>query len=299
MTIRTMLAGVLIVICAAATAQDIDTARQAYEDNDYETALRILHPLAEGGDADAQYTLGVAYNFGEGVPQDHAEAVRWYRMAAEQGNSSAQNNLGTAYNRGEGVPQNYVEAVKWYRMAAEQGDAAGQVNLGTSYYAGEGVPQNYAEAAKWYRMAAVQGHAGGQYSFGIMAALLQFPEQAHAWFNLAAAQGLEPAREARDNLQSRMSREQIAEAQRIASSWKPGSPLGLGEGVSFIQWALQQLGHSPGTIDGRIGPRTRSAIRAFQQGNGLPVDGEVSAKLVQALRNALADQAIEDASDMH
>ena len=87
-----------------------------------------------------------------------------------------------------------------------------------------------------------------------------------------------------------MSREQVAEAQRIASSWQPGSPLGLGEGTSFIQRALWQLGHSPGTIDDRAGPQTRTAIRAFQQEQGLPVDGEVSEELKRALLVTLATE---------
>ena len=50
--------------------------------------------LAEQGDADAQYNLGVRYANGEGVLKDEAEAVRWYRLSADQGNADAQFNLG-------------------------------------------------------------------------------------------------------------------------------------------------------------------------------------------------------------
>jgi len=45
-------------------------------------ALRVR---AEAGDAVAQYSLGVSYATGRGVPQDYAEAVLWYWLAAEQG----------------------------------------------------------------------------------------------------------------------------------------------------------------------------------------------------------------------
>jgi hypothetical protein len=45
---------------------------------------------AKGGDADAQFNLGVMYDNGEGVPEDDAEAVKWYRRAAEQGFAEAQ-----------------------------------------------------------------------------------------------------------------------------------------------------------------------------------------------------------------
>ncbi len=92
----------------------------AYERGDYATALREFRPLAEQGDAVAQYNLGIMYSKGQGVAQDYAEAVKWYRKAADQGNADAQNNLGHMYSKGRGVSQDDAEAVKWYRKAAKQ-----------------------------------------------------------------------------------------------------------------------------------------------------------------------------------
>ena len=89
-----------------------------------------LRALAEQGDADAQFNLGVMYANGRGVPEDDTEAVRWYRLAADQGNAAAQVNLGIRYDIGEGVPQDYAEAVRWYRLAANQRHARAQLNLG-------------------------------------------------------------------------------------------------------------------------------------------------------------------------
>ena len=63
---------------------------------------------------DAQYNLGVSYDYGEGVTKDPQEAVKWYRKAAEQGNADAQCNLGYCYEMGYGVAKNSQEAVKWY-----------------------------------------------------------------------------------------------------------------------------------------------------------------------------------------
>ena len=102
---------------------DLQDARNAIERKDYKEAYRLILPLAEKGDAEAQNNLGVMYDKGEGVPQDYKEAVKWYRLAAEQGDASSQYNLGVMYDNGQGVPQDYKEAVKWYRFAAEQGDA--------------------------------------------------------------------------------------------------------------------------------------------------------------------------------
>ena len=56
---------------------------------------------------------------GEVALKDPEEAVRWFRMAAEQGHAEAQYSLGVAYDTGEGVPEDDAEAVRWYRMAAE------------------------------------------------------------------------------------------------------------------------------------------------------------------------------------
>ncbi len=80
-----------------------DEAIAALQRGDYATAIRELRPLAEQGDAKAQYNIGIMYDRGDGVPQDYAEAVKWFRKAAEQGFAKAQNNLGEMYRYGYGV----------------------------------------------------------------------------------------------------------------------------------------------------------------------------------------------------
>ena len=68
---------------------------------------RILK-AAKRGNADAQNKLGVMYQNGSGVSQDHAQAAAWYRKAAEQGNELAKNNLGAMSQEGRDVPQDEV-----------------------------------------------------------------------------------------------------------------------------------------------------------------------------------------------
>jgi TPR repeat protein len=97
-------------------------AQVAYERGDYAEAMRLLWPLAEQGDATAQFNLGLMYNDGQGVPQDYAEAVRWHRLSAAQGHVGAQNNLGKMYAEGQGVRQDYAEARRLFRLSAEQGN---------------------------------------------------------------------------------------------------------------------------------------------------------------------------------
>lgn len=77
---------------------------------------------AEKGDINSQFTLGVCYFYGDGVPQDYAETVKWYRKAAEQGDPDAQYSLGYCYEEGLGVPQNNLEAYIWFNLSSTHGD---------------------------------------------------------------------------------------------------------------------------------------------------------------------------------
>jgi uncharacterized protein len=110
-------------LVSARPFEDAAAATAAYGKGDYATAERLLRPLAEQGDADAQNILGLMYYSGQGVPQDYAAAATWFLKAAEQGDTDAQYDLGVMYAKGEGVRQDYAAAVSWYRKAAERGKA--------------------------------------------------------------------------------------------------------------------------------------------------------------------------------
>ena len=95
---------------------------QSYLKGDYEAAYNEWLPLAELGDAEAQYNLGVLYDEGAGVEQDLPTAISWYQKAASQGFIDAQTNLGMMYYHGHGVERDYRAAAQWFRQAADQGD---------------------------------------------------------------------------------------------------------------------------------------------------------------------------------
>ena len=122
MIFRIAAAAVFMAMAQIAVAADFDAGQEAYERGDYATAFREFHPLAEQGDADAQFNLGVMYGRGEGVPQDYAEAAAWYRRAAEQGDANAQYNLGVKYEQGKGVLEDFVFAYAWFNLAVAQGN---------------------------------------------------------------------------------------------------------------------------------------------------------------------------------
>jgi TPR repeat protein len=94
----------------------------------------------------------------------------------------------------EDPPVELAEAVRLYRLAAEQGNVSAQYNLGVMYSSGEGVPED--------------------------------DVRAYMWHNLSAAQGNEIAQRNKGVVEQRMTREQIAEAQRLSREWIEAHPPG-------------------------------------------------------------------------
>jgi TPR repeat protein len=190
----------LLILCVyaggPAAAEPLEDAIAAARKGDYATALRLFGPLADQGNAVAQYNLGLMYGLGRGVPQDHAAAVSWYRKAAEQSYAGGQYNLGVMYERAQGVPQDYAAAVSWYRKAAEQGHARAQHNLGVMYVHGRGVPLDYVQACKWFNLASSRSDASDKES-------------------------RDSAVRNRDIVAAKMTPAQIAAAQKLAREWKP------------------------------------------------------------------------------
>ncbi|HHF3787758.1 TPA: tetratricopeptide repeat protein, partial [Haemophilus influenzae] len=106
--------------------QQFQQGSTAYEQSDYQTAFKLWLPMAEQGDANVQFNLGVMYAKGQGVKQDDFEAVKWFRKAAEQGHAKAQAILGFSYLLGErGVQVNKSLAKEWFGKACDNGNQDG------------------------------------------------------------------------------------------------------------------------------------------------------------------------------
>ena len=190
LALRFPLALVLSIVCLATPAwADFKTGMDAYQRSDYATAWREWQPLAEQGQAVAQYSLGLLYANGQGVTKDDAKARQWYEKAAVQGHVEAQVNLGILLMYARGGQQDYKMAVYYLRLAANRGNDLAQRRLGQMYERGDGVPQDYVKAYMWY--------------------------------SLGAANGMEAGARLRDALAKRMDPDQIAEAQKLAREWKP------------------------------------------------------------------------------
>ena len=111
------------VLAAVPAFADFQTGLDAYQKGDYVAAAKEWQPLAEAGDAVAQYNLGLLYLDGHGVPQNSVEAANWFRRAAEQDYTQAQHNLGAMYGSGQGVKRDFVQAYKWLNICAAKGNA--------------------------------------------------------------------------------------------------------------------------------------------------------------------------------
>lgn len=122
--------------------------------NNYAQAIHWYESAANKNNRDAFHSLGLIYDFGKGVEQDHAKAFKYYQLAANLGGATSHANLGFMYESGKGVTADNEMAFKHYEKAAEQGDAQGLNNLATFYLHGIVAKQNQKKAISLYKRAA-------------------------------------------------------------------------------------------------------------------------------------------------
>ena len=180
-----------------------------YKPDDVAAAVRELKPLAEQGNAEAQFKLGSLYYQGWGVPHDYKEAVKWLRKAADQGHVFSQTTLGTVYAEGvQGVVEkDYPQALMWFILAAARSDmealefrdslanrmTPAQITEAQTL-AREFKPQDaYTKSLQEFRALAAQGDAAAQFKLGLIYYKGQGVQpdylEALNWFKKAALQG--------------------------------------------------------------------------------------------------------------
>ena len=133
---------------------DLASGIAAFEAKEFANAKQLLYPLAEQGNAEAQYRLAIMAQVGLGMVKNCASAVKWMRAAAGQGFGLAQHGLGFMYLQGECTKTDPAEAAKWFRLAADQGLSGSQATLAMMYGQGIGVERDLAEAGKCQELAA-------------------------------------------------------------------------------------------------------------------------------------------------
>ncbi len=181
-----ILVAALAAFPPAVNAQDVSKGMEYAQAGNFAAALLEWRPLAEQGNIEAQFNLGIMFELGNGVSKDLKEALRWYRLAADQGDAMAQYNVGVYYAQGMGVAKDFKESMRWTRLAAQQGDTLAQFNLGSMYYKGMGVSKDMVAA--------------------------------HMWYNIAAANGDQQAGQARDIIEKTMTPNQVVQATQKAET---------------------------------------------------------------------------------
>lgn len=214
-------------------APDLAAAWAAYLRGDHAQALKVIKPLAEAGNADAEYDLGTMYSDGHGVPRDPREAEAWWEKAANQGQAEAEFSLGFLLLYGAGEGPNAVDAdpqagLPWLEQAAAQGHASAQYFLGYLYWSGIAVPADPEKALDYSLRAAEQGRADAEYQAGTILASQRGAQnaiEAYKWLELAARQNYPGAAQNRDRLGAeRLSPAEVQQAKALADAFKPTRP---------------------------------------------------------------------------
>ena len=111
-------------------AEDAKKGLQFAVNGEYRQAVDIWLPLAEEGDAEAQYYMGVVYKDGLGVEINYDQFRYWTSRSAFQGSPSAMFNLGIMYEYSLGTNEDKNKAFLWYSRAAQEGDVEASVRAG-------------------------------------------------------------------------------------------------------------------------------------------------------------------------
>lgn len=119
----------ILLLASISFADTFEDGLKAYKSGDYKKALSVWTPLANKGNASAQYNLGVMYEKGIGVDQDYKEVAKWYKLSAKQGHALAQYNLGTMYYKGRGIEVNKTESYNLWKASSKQGHQNSKVSL--------------------------------------------------------------------------------------------------------------------------------------------------------------------------
>src|SRR3954451_21055161 len=187
---RKHLIAALIVLTASSplAAQSVKAGIAAWQKADYAGAVAIWRPLAEKGDADAQFNLGQAYRLGRGVPTNLSAAQTWFERAANQGHLDAQATLGLLLFQSGDQPG----GLRRLRAAALKGEPRALLVYGTALFNGDGVTQD--------------------------------PVMGYAFVSRAAAQGLAPAKETLAQLDKILPMEERQKGIKIAQAKAKTAP---------------------------------------------------------------------------
>ncbi|MBT8108488.1 MAG: SEL1-like repeat protein [Gammaproteobacteria bacterium] len=179
------------VVMADGTTEQFNDGWYAYQEREYDKALRLWRPLADAGDVASQYYIGELYRDGL---EDPAAAFGWFEKAAQQGYVKGMNSVARAYLYGDGIEADDAAAFRWFhRSAIDENSSVGQALLAWMYENGRGTSPDIDKALSFYRLAAKQDHVWAQNALGRIygegtAVKLDRPRSCY-WYDMAAELG--------------------------------------------------------------------------------------------------------------
>lgn len=181
--------------------------------------FKAMVTLANKGDAEAQYHVGMMYNNGIGTQQDIRQAFEWFQKSAASNDPLGAYKLGCYYDgQGAGVvATNSTEALKYKLIAAEAGYALAQHDVAILYDR----QGNSEEALKWWKMAGDQGYPGALFSLSrSYSAGKGTPRDlslSYAYFKLSKVAPKKNVNE----MAAMLSKPELQKAEKLVSEWKP------------------------------------------------------------------------------
>jgi len=220
---------ILAVTSVCAASAELEVARQALIEGEHAVAFRVLEPLSQQGNADAQYLLGEMFRNGYMVPKDPAEAASLFHRAAKQGHADAQFALSGLLSVGLGVDRNDRLAAQWNLKAAHQGHVRAQLQMAYRCDLGDGVSANHVEAVRWYERAAENGavdpNVGLAYCSG--SGVPEDLVSGHYWLSvyLESHPEDEEIRELQTSCGSEMTPNEFERAEAKFAQWREANPV--------------------------------------------------------------------------
>jgi len=215
-------------------------------------ALEWARKAVAGGDAAGQLVLGVLYYWGKGgLAKDEEQAAKLFRQSADQGWKYGQYWMGVYLM--DHVA--FGDAADWLEKAARQNLPEAESMLGKLYERGDRTPEHdpdFKEAMRRYRIAIERNDASGMFLLGRLYVIKFSAERVRRMFDreesdeiayvtllernvprdlvlgyallsLAEQKKDTDAAELLAAIKPELSPEQLAEAQGILATWKPGT----------------------------------------------------------------------------
>jgi tetratricopeptide (TPR) repeat protein len=147
----------LYLSLAPAFSETMESAYAATQKGDFEKSLRIITPLAQEGNSEAQLLLGMHHMMGLGTNTNPEVAIEWYQQAADQNNANALAVMASIYRDGVYKQKDVEQAIRLFIKSGKLGNYRAFDVLGIMFEEADGVDQDYLKSLMWYEISIANG----------------------------------------------------------------------------------------------------------------------------------------------